>query len=288
MATKRIHWESVRQYIWLISGVLFLLGALVFWVLTDTTQLLEVEKPTEDTQVQIQPEKVAASVNLGALQDEVRPLEMTTRVVASGNHSPEFRGTKFIQDNKKKYTIELFKAHEEDVIIMFLRNQPIKKDFFYFRLSGDAQTERYVSSFGVFKTEAEANTQLQQLQVVLPASVKPKVVKLDQYVDLVNDLGAEEMQGNNKLYEVKLKTAQIPLIDESLIVRPKANASTVSKNTGSTDVAVTTKTTITRKDQGGNVIGVEQSHTAVEPAKVKDQTSVEKKPATNEISDPFN
>ena len=38
--------------------------------------------------------------NLGALADEVRPLDLTTRIVASGEHEPEFRGTKFINENK--------------------------------------------------------------------------------------------------------------------------------------------------------------------------------------------
>ena len=108
MATKRIHWESIRQYIWLISGLACLLTAFIFWVVTDTDQLVEMDRPIEDTQVQIQPEKVAASTHLGSLQDEVRPLEMTTRVVVSGDHTVEFRGTKFIQDNKENFSIELF------------------------------------------------------------------------------------------------------------------------------------------------------------------------------------
>lgn len=310
MTTKRIHWENVRQYIWLISGLLCLLVAFIFWLITDTKKLVDLDAPIEDVQVQIQPEKVTASV-LGTLQDEVRPLTMTTRVVSSGNHSAEFRGTKFFQENKKKYTIELFNAHEEDVIVMFLRKQPVKKDFFYFRLSGDYQTEQYVTSYGVFRTEAEANAQLKQLQIELPASVKPKVVKLGQYLDLVNDLGAEEMQGSNKLYEVKLKPARVPLIDETQIAQSKPSTVSTSSDSkpksvapaqSSTNVTATTKTTITRKDQGGNVIGVEQSHTSVEQSKPKEQPKpkeqavtekkpvapVEKKPTATEISDPFN
>ena len=292
MATKRIHWESIRQYIWLISGLACLLTAFIFWVVTDTDQLVEMDRPIEDTQVQIQPEKVAASIHLGSLQDEVRPLEMTTRVVVSGDHTVEFRGTKFIQDNKKNFSIELFKANEEDVISGFIRKQAVRKNLFYFRLSGDNQAEQYVANYGVFKTEAEANTQLQQLQLGLPASVKPKVIKLGQYADLVNDLGFDETQGGNKLYEVKLKSAPIPIIDETLIVRPKPVTLPSGSTSGSstTTGVPTTKTTITRKDQSGNVIGVEQSHSAVEQPKPKpkEQLPVEKKVATQEMSDPFN
>ena len=292
MVTKRIHWESIRQYIWLISGLACLLIAFIFWVATDTDHLVEMDSPIEDAQVQIQPEKVAASTHLGSLQDEVRPLEMTTRVVASGDHTAEFRGTKFIQDNKKNFSIELFKANEEDVIAGFIRKQLDRKNFFYFRLSGDNQSEQYTTNYGVFKTEAEANTQLQQLQFALPASVKPKVIQLGQYADLVNDLGSEEIQGSNKLYEVKLKSAPIPIIDETLIARPKPVATLSGSTNGvSTTAGVsTTKTTITRKDQSGNVIGVEQSHSAIEQPKPKpkEQVPVEKKAATQEISDPFN
>jgi hypothetical protein len=40
--------------------------------------------------VQIQPEKVATTPNLGALADEVRPLDLTTRVVASMSMSLSF------------------------------------------------------------------------------------------------------------------------------------------------------------------------------------------------------
>ena len=292
MATKRIHWESIRQYIWLISGLACLLIAFIFWVATDTDHLVEMDSPIEETQVQIQPEKVAASTHLGSLQDEVRPLEMTTRVVVSGDHTAEFRGTKFIQDNKKNFSIALFKANEEDVISGFIRKQPDKKNFFYFRLSGDHQAEQYAANYGVFKTEAEANTQLNQLQLGLPASVKPKVIKLSEYADFVNDLGTEELQGSNKLYEVKLRSAPIPIIDETLIAQPKPAIASSGSASGSSSTAVTatTKTTIKRKDQNGNVIGVEQSHSAVEPSKSKpkEQIPVEKKAGTQEISDPFN
>lgn len=89
----------------------------------------------------------------------------------------------------------------------------------------------------------------------------------------------------NKLYEVKLKSAPIPIIDETLIVRPKPvtlPSGSTSKLIPTTTGVPTTKTTITRKDQSGNVIGVEQSHSAVEQPKPKpkEQLPVEKKVAT--------
>ncbi|MFU1721888.1 hypothetical protein, partial [Bacillus velezensis] len=148
-----------------------LLVALIFWAVTDTKDLVTVVNPIEESQVQIQPEKVAATSHLGALMDEVRPLEMTTRIVTAGSHDAEFRGTKFFQENKKAWTIELFKTSDEDVILGFLQKQADRKNFIYFRLSGEDQAEQYVLAYGLFKSDDQAKSQLQQLNLKLPASI---------------------------------------------------------------------------------------------------------------------
>ena len=288
MRAVRLNWQNIRQYIWLIGGLLCLLVALIFWVMTDTKSLVTTENPIEDSQVQIQSEKVTATTHLGSLTDEVRPLEQTTRMVASGNHGVEFRGTKFIQENKKNWTLELFRTTDEDIIKSFLLKQVDRKNFIYFRLSGENQAEQYVLAYGVFKSDSEANTQLTQLSLGLPASVHPKAIQIDQYVPLVNDLGADEMQGgSNKLYEVKLKSAPLPIIDETLLPKPVVASPTTSA------METATKTTITRKDQQGQVVDVQRSQSSVnqgqaEQPKAKENGAAEKKPVQHEISDPFN
>lgn len=288
MTVKNTYWQNIQHYIWLVGGVLCLVFALIFWLLTDTKELVSETKEITDAQVLIQPEKVAATTHLGGLANEVRPLELTTRMVASGNHFAEFRGTKYIQENKKQWIIEFFRASNEDVIKSFLLKQTDRKNLIYFRLSGEAQAEQYVLGYALFKSEHEAKDALAKVDLGLPASIKPKLVKLDQYTSLVNDLGSEELVGSSKLYEVKLKSAPVPIIDESLIPRPKP---VVSADSAVTDPAkATTKTTITRKDQQGNVVDVKRSQTAVEPTKPKDSKPVsnDKKPAEHQISDPFN
>lgn len=93
MTTLRTPWQHIQHYIWLVCGVVCLFAAIVFWAITDTDSLVEVEKSAEtESELQIQPEKVAATNLLGALQDEVRPLEMMTRTVTTENYEPEFRG----------------------------------------------------------------------------------------------------------------------------------------------------------------------------------------------------
>lgn len=285
MTVKHSNWQNIQHYIWLMGGLLFLIFAVVFWMMTDTKALLTQSKHIEQTQVLIQPEKVAATTHLGGLTEEVRPLALTARKVASGNHLAEFRGTKYIQDNQKNWFVELFRVTNEDVIKSFLLKQTDRKNFIYFRLSGEDQIEQYVLGFGNFKNENQAKDQVAKLTFQLPASVKPMAQKIEHYKTSVNDLGSEELVGTNKLYQVKLKSVPLPLIDESLIVKP-----TPVTNTPIDPAKTTTNTTITRKDQAGNVVDVKRSQSVVEqPAQRESPKSAAiPKPADTQISDPFN
>ncbi|MCG2608043.1 hypothetical protein LZZ98_05745 [Acinetobacter sp. SM34] len=281
MATLRTQWQRIQNYIWLVCGVVCLFAALVFWAITDSDALVEVEKSAEtESELQIQPEKVAATNLLGALQDEVRPLEMTTRVVTTGSYEPEFRGSKFINDNKNASTIELFRTTKDDVIRSFLKKQSDRKNFFYIRLSGENQIEQYVLLYGVYRNKDEAQRMLEQLPLQFPKTVQPKVQDIENYVSLVNDMGADEMGTNNKLYAVNLKSAPLPKVDESIlaIVKPKSNEPATDAKTA------TTTTTVTRRDEQGNVVDVQQSHSAVESAPKQGGNKVPEK----EINDPFN
>lgn len=288
MAVVRSNWQNIRQYIWLIGGALCLLIALIFWFVTDTKELVKVSNPIEESQIQIQPEKVAATAHLGALMEEVRPLEMTKRVVVAGNHGAEFRGTKFFQDNKKAWTVELFKASNEDVIRSFLQKQADRKNFIYFRLSGENQIEQYVLAYGIFKNDDQAKAQLSQLNIKLPASIRPQPIQLEKYITSVNDLGSDEMNGSNKLYQVKLRAAPLPVVDETLLAQAKSAISSVIGSNSSTNA--TTKTTITRRDASGNVVDVQKSQSNVPtPSGVKEATSnTSDKKTEHEVSDPFN
>ncbi len=284
MTVSRTLWQNVQQYIWLVGGIVCLLLAFIFWIMTDSKKLVEVEKSADsDAPVQIQPEKVATTANLGALADEVRPLDLTTRTVASGQHEAEFRGTKFINENKKQWTLELFRASDEDIIKNFLKNRPERNKFIYFRLSGDKQSEQYVLTYGVFKRSEDAIKQLTQLNLDLPESIKPQPQQFSTYEPLVNDLGADEMKGGiSQTYEVRLRPAALPKIDESLLIgggvatQPKVAAPATNS---------TTRTTIIRRDAEGNVVDVHQSNSAVDVAKKAQQnrtTEPTAKNATNE------
>lgn len=273
MTVSRTFWQNVQQYIWLVGGIACLLLAFIFWVITDSKKLVEVEKSADsDAPVQIQPEKVATTPNLGALADEVRPLDLTTRTVASGEHEPEFRGTKFINENKKQWTIEIFRASDEDIIKNFLKNRSDRNKFIYFRLSGEQQAEQYVLVYGTFKRSDDAIQQLTQINLQLPESIKPQPQQFSSYAPLVNDLGADEIKGgNNQLYEVRLRPAALPTIDESLLMAGSTNAAVnVQPKAPATNSA--TKTTIVRRDAQGNVVDVQQSNSNIDQPNKPAQT----------------
>lgn len=278
--TFRTHWQQIQNSIWLVCGGACLFFALVFWAMTDSKKdLVEVEKQAEtEVELQIQPETVSSMNHLGALSDEVKPLDMTTRVVATVQHEAEFRGTKFVNEQKKSYVIELFRVTDEAILKNFLKKQSDRKKFAYLRLAGEDQPEQYVLLYGLSRNAEEAKTALADLNVILPSSIQPAVVEVEQYLPWVNDLGSDESSPSAKLYAVKLKTAPLPKVDEAQMaaIRARVQAQQAAKSS-------TTTTTVTRRDAAGNVVDVEKSQSVAEqPLRPKIA------PAPPEVTDPFN
>lgn len=290
MAALRTPWQKVQHYFWLVCGVCCLFAALVFWAITDSDDVIEIEKkPETEVQLQIPPEKVATMNHLGALFEEVKPLDLNTRTVVNASHAPEFRGTKFVNEAKNQHAIELFRVGNEAILKSFLKKQLDRKPFIYLRISGENQPEQYVLLYGQYKTAAQANQALSTLQLNLPASVKPEVVAMQQYVGLVNNLGSEELASNQKLYEIRLKNVPLPKIDESVWLKQQNQAEAKPRSTD----AATTSTTIVRRDSSGNVVDVQKSESAVEGAPQPQNNNRPAQggnsaPQNNEISDPFN
>ncbi|MCT9189298.1 hypothetical protein KTH11_18975, partial [Acinetobacter baumannii] len=126
-----------------------------------------------------------------------------------------------------------------------------------------------------------------QLNLDLPESIKPQPQQFSTYAPLVNDLGADEMKGGiSQTYEVRLRPAALPKIDESLLIGTGVGGAV---NTPPKVVAPatnsTTRTTIIRRDAEGNVVDVHQSNSAADAAKRVQQnraTEASTKNATNE------
>ncbi|MCH7335828.1 hypothetical protein [Acinetobacter sp. NIPH 2699] len=288
MAVSRSIWQNIQQYSWLVFALACLIAALIFWGVTDSDALVEVEQPSKiEVPVQIQPEKVAATTHLGALSDAVRPLDLTARVVVTNEHTPEFRGTKFVKENQRQWVMEIFRSSNETIIKNFLLNRADRKKFIYFRLSGQDQVEQYVLAYGVFSSAEDANRQFSQLALALPESIQPKAQRLATYVDFVNDLGADEMKlATNQLYAIQLKPAALPRVDESLLMGTSATASV--NNGATTNASTTVKTTVTQRDAQGNVVSVQQNHSTPPAPSNAEKIKENSDSSRREISDPFN
>ena len=259
MAVSRSIWQNIQQYSWLVLALFCLFAGLVCWATIDQDELIPVKHPDEvDTQVPIEPEKVAVTTHLGTLSDEVKPLDLTTRVVVTNEHTPEFRGTKFLSENKSQWTVEIFRSANEDIIKNFLLSREDRNQFIYFRLSGQDQPEQYVLAYGAFSSAETAKQQFAQLHLTLPPSIQPKAQQLKLYTDFVNDMGSDELKSTAQLYAVQLKPAALPKIDEVLL-RQRTLELEAQK---AIDPSMTVKTTITQRDEQGNVVNIHQSHSA--------------------------
>ncbi|WP_111893753.1 hypothetical protein [Acinetobacter sp. MB5] len=237
----------------LIGGSICLVVASGFLFLTDHHPLKRESVPVEeDVQPQFQAEKLSAIPDLGVLMDQVRPLQQTTRVVASDQHGLEFRGTHFVQTNLSNYSLELFETNKEEIINDFLDKRQDRSEFVYLRLSAEHQPDRYVLLYGLFAQEVQAQEQLQQLNLGLPKSIHPKIVQIKDYLDFVNDMGTEEAS-SQQLYAVQLKPVAIPRPQ----VVPPVSSSSVPAMSSPDSHAV--QTTVTRRDNEGKVVSVIKS-----------------------------
>ncbi|MBF7688711.1 SPOR domain-containing protein [Acinetobacter rathckeae] len=196
-----------------IVGGVCLAGALLVMSLTPPPTPVAHSHDDEDVVYPtFQVEQVAAVPNLGVLTEQVRPLQQTTRVVTSGAHESEFRGTKFINEYRNRYSIQIAQVSKEDIIKNFLQLRADRKKFTYIRLSGENQSERYVLLYGIYDGEQEAKAVLSRLNLNLPTSIKPNVEKIANYAAYVNDMGADEGSDAGKLYDIRLTNAPLPKV----------------------------------------------------------------------------
>lgn len=293
MTVSRSIWQNIQQYSWLVLALACLIAALIFWGITgDKQEVVAVEHQAKDeVQVQIQPEKVAATSHLGALSDEVRPLDLTTRVVVSNEHAPEFRGTKYIKENQRQWVMEIFRSSDETIIKNFLLNRPDRKNFVYFRLNSDDQVEQYVLAYGLFANAEEAKQKFAQLNLALPQSIQPQPQSISSYAAYVNDLGSDELKSStSQLYAINLRPAALPRVDETLLMNSNSSQSEASSANvkKSVETSMTVKTVVTQRDADGNVVNVKQTQSApkqtINTEKLKENSDSSRK----EVTDPFN
>ncbi|KAA8733298.1 hypothetical protein F4V57_08725 [Acinetobacter qingfengensis] len=278
MATLSRHWQTVKNIIWLALGVGCLLLTFIFWIVQNkpkTVEIAQQQKQQQDVDRPVQIEKVAVNQNLGTFTDEVPPFNLTQRSVEVSSHEAEFRGAKFVADYHKKWTLQLMKVSEEDIIRAYLAKREDRKKFNYLRLQDGKNPEQYVLIYGQYDSAQQAVEQSQKVNFELPESVKVLPESLSTYSALVRDLGSEEVLSGTKLRNIVLTKTVIPrIVAPEPTVTPSSLAGSADQSATKTEQMVKTQNAATSPVKTGQI---EQKIT--EPVK----------PHTNEeqIIDPF-
>lgn len=256
-------WQKIQLWMWFVLALTSWFFALGFWAVSSKTEEVIILAPTSkpETQQQLQPQTLAATNDLGMLKQQVTPLKLSERFLASSEHEAEFRGTKFIKDNINAYTIELFRVTNEAVVVNFLKSKANRDLYYYFRLTRPQQNDSFVVVYGVYSSETEANNVLAAIHQGIKIAYKAQVRPFKQYESEVNDLGSDELSAKIKLDSVRL----IPVAVTPAVIPPLSIASEFADPNGT----VTTQTTVTQLDAKGNVVAVEQSKTRVVEPNIK-------------------
>lgn len=216
MATAApIAWQTVRNFIWLLFGAVCLILALIFWVSQSKkteVEVIQIEQQAQDAARPVQLEKVGVDLNLGTMIEEVRPIILQQRIVTSDGHEAEFRGSKFLSEHQKSWTLQVMKVGEEDIIRSYLDKREDRKHFQYFRLQVAGQAEQFVLTYGVYKNVNEVLEKTSSIDLQLPENLKTTPEKFSSYTKMVNDLGADEMSSGLKLKTVNLTRAALPVM----------------------------------------------------------------------------
>lgn len=209
---------SARHVLWLALGVGSLLGAIAILATQATHQKKQPIVQHQTTEAPVLPahitaKKIATTSAIGNFIREVPQIALEQRAVSSGNatnHEPEFRGSRFIEENKGKWTLQIMQVRDEDIIRTYLGKREDRKDFSYLRLNDGKNPERYVLIYGVFDQAKAATQRAQQVQFDLPASVRIVPQQISSYRSSVNDMGDDEINSATKLRTVTLRKVAIP------------------------------------------------------------------------------
>lgn len=288
--------QHIRQIMtnstWVMLGAGCMAAAFVLWIMQ--VRILEVQEvhAEEEQEAQqaarpVQTEAIGLTPNLGNFSYEVPAMNVVQRETDNGQRAAEFRGAKFVAENKKAWTLQLIKVSEEDIILSYLDKREDRKDFHYLRLQDGKNPEQYVLLYGKYNNIQLAMEQLQKQSFDLPATVKIVPEKISTYAPLVNDLGSDEIASGAKLRDVVLTKAALPKVMD---LTPKPAPTPI-------DTLAGTSTTVQRKDQDGNVKSTQTENSTVAAAKkevarpnpepITQNNAPKPPPKESQIVDPF-
>lgn len=224
---RALVWRTIQNSTWLLGGLILLGTAFFLWIGIQVHQHIVVEKPLDQGDVALEPEKIRFSSTLGMMTDAVPPLDLSQSTTAS-THTAEFRGADYIKANTNRWYLHVMNVTKPEVIKSYLANRTDRQQFTYFRYVEPKQPERYILVYGNFATVSKALDASKTVKFDLPDSVKvypQRFSELKKYVndEVAADLDITNLAGTNKLYQVKLRSVPVPV--EQPVVPPSPSAS---------------------------------------------------------------
>lgn len=284
-----LSWKTIQNFLWLLFAAVCLFLALILWALNfKQPEVVEIE-PEKQAQEAVRPvktEAVAFDTQLGAFTTEVPTLVLQQRVVAAGDRAPEFRGSKFIAENNKSWSLQLMTVTEEDIIKSYLDQREDRAKFQYFRLQSEGQQEKFVLTYGNFKDVNDVLDKTKSIAFDLPDQIKTKPEKFSTFANSINDLGYDELSTGTKLRPITLTKAALPVIPS---IRPAVTGTSAATNRIKDDVVLTEiqrREVVPAKEKKVETVPkVEQQPTASQERKSVPPTNSQTPP---QVVDPFN
>lgn len=232
MTTRSAYWQTAKNVIWLSFGLGCVLASFIFWILQLAPRGVEeiVDNPSaQETARPVKNEKVTISDSLGSFTKLVAPIELSQRSVEPTVHDREFRGAKYVAEHQKKWTLQLMKISEEEIVKAYLTKRSDRNQFNYLRLQDGKNPDYYVLIYGVYDSEQQALENAQRVNFNLPTSIEVVAAPFANYLPLVNDMGSDELMTSSKLRDVNLTRTYTP--PPAAVVKPQPAPPVAVENT---------------------------------------------------------
>lgn len=181
-----INKKSRRQAVmWLVMAGLML----ILWFLMSLSHgTPKTTKEREKTQAVAEDFALPVTIdNLNELSREVPPIDFATVVRDLRNYPAEFKGKKFFEDNKKRWTVQVMDVAQNEIITEYLKGRSDREKFAYFRYHNANNEQRYILTYGIMGSTQEALGTIRVMDFGLPKSVTPMPEEVGRYVSMVDN-----------------------------------------------------------------------------------------------------
>ena len=277
---RALVWRTIQNSTWLLGGLVMLGIAFFLWIGIQIHDRIVVEKPLDQGDTPIEPEKVRFSPTLGMMTDIVPVLDLS-QSTSESIHTAEFRGADYIKAQNNRWFLHVMTVTKVEVVKSYLASRADRKQFTYFRYLEPKQPVRYVLAYGTFSAVNQALEASKTVKFDLPDSVKVYPKRFSELKKFVSDeVTADEkisnLGGANQLYQVKLRSVPVP-VEQPLQPSPRTTPSSLPSTSASQPSVVNPLSTAPvntgQTSVGSTITGATNTASANTGAAIKNSTS---------------